>query len=248
MKNATDTELEVLDNVLLSITGQQFRTNEEVIMNYMKYMPLLVECYGNYTIKEIELAFKLARKGDLMNEKNERLKLYRELNFASACDVLLAYEEYKKDKLGSFIQNQTLYLQPTNETPKIDAQIKAVIEFLTVSWEITSKNEFDTLRGAFLYDYFKDLGLVDLSDEEKEEIWNLAFEIIENQKKEEMSLTTDYSLFKQLEKELSKISKKDSEVVIMSKRIAFGYQIRNWQMQDYTIDNIQKMVEEKLAK
>jgi len=240
LKSANDEQLEILDNRLLSITGQQFENEEQVILNYSKYMPLLVDCFGNYTIEEIKLAYKLAKSGKLTNHKNEQFILYRELNFASASDVLLAYEEYKKDKLGAFIQNQTLFLTGKPNEPV--NQVDTVIEFLTESWNITERNEVDKLRGAFLYDYFKDLGLICLTDEEKSEIWSLAFEMVKSEKEIEKSITADYNLYRQIESALSKLSEKDTEVIIYSKRIAFGYQIRNWQMYGFEINHIKQLL------
>jgi hypothetical protein len=106
LKSATDAQLQELDNILLSITGAQFDSKDAVIMNYLKYIPLLVDVFGQYTIDEIIIAYKLAKSGKLSNHKNEQLFLYRELNFASASDVLLAFDEYKKQELGKYIQNQ----------------------------------------------------------------------------------------------------------------------------------------------
>jgi hypothetical protein len=238
LKDATDEELEILDNMLLIITGQQFKTTDEVILNYTKYMPLLVEVHGNYAIEEIKLAYKLAKKGSLTNEKNEQFKLYRELNFASACDVMLAYDEYKKRQLGNFIQNQNLFLSSESKPKNPFNEINAISEFLKESWEITDENEIDKLRGSFLYDYFKEVGLIDLSFEEKKEIQELAYAMFKSEKELEKTITADYNLFKQIENSLKKITPDDSEIVILSKKIAFGYQIRNWQIEGLDIQDI----------
>ena len=180
---ATDLELMQLFTDLTNLSGQKFSSEEDVNICYMNFIPLFKNSFGKYTLEEIRLAYQYAREGKFTNEKGEQFKLYRELNYASACDVMLEYEEFKKDKLGSFIQNQTLFLAENPNEPV--NQIDAIGEFLSESWKITNRNEIDTLRGAFLYDYFKDLGLINLSKEEKTEIWKLALEMVKAEKEAE---------------------------------------------------------------
>jgi hypothetical protein len=235
---ASDLELMQLFTDLTNLSGQKFSSEEDVNICYMNFIPLFKNSFGKYTLEEIRLAYQYAREGKFSNEKGEQFKMYRELNYASACDVMLEYEEFKKNKLGPFVQNQTLFLaESSKESVSI---IDAIEEFLIESWAITSRNEVDKVRGSFLYDYFKDLGLINLSKEEKTEIWELALEMVKSEKEIEKSNTADYNLYKQLESALKKISENSTDVVIYSKRIAFGYQIRNWQMEGLVIENIKK--------
>jgi len=245
LAQASDNQLLELHSILSVYAGQKYVSSEDAELNYISFIPYFIKSFGNYNIAEVKLAYELAREGKLLDEKDATFKLFRELNYASACDVMLSYEDYKKDKLGSFIQNQTLFLA---ESPKEKISvIDAVIEFFTESWAITNRNEVDKVRGPFLYDYFKDLGLINLSKEEKTEIWELALEMVKAEKEAEKAITADYNLYKQLESALKKISENSTEVVICSKRIAFGYQIRNWQMEGLDIEDIKKQIYETLA-
>lgn len=167
LKDASHKQLAELNAILLVYTGQKFETQEDATENYIAYMPFLKRSYGNYKVEEIKLAFQLAREGKLLNEDGKTFKLFRELNYASACDVMIAYENYKKDKIGLFVRNQSLYVPEENlQLPQINEKL-GMVDILKHTWELFNEDKYNAVTGAFLYDYLKSINLIDLSDSEK---------------------------------------------------------------------------------
>lgn len=244
MKSANDAQLQELDNILLAITGAQFDSNDAVIMNYLKYIPLLVDVFGEYTIDEIIIAYKLAKAGKLCNHKNEQFVLYRELNFASASDVLLAFAEYKKQELGKWIQNQQLFEEEEN---MIDEQEKQNIErdglrnILADSWTLSQQNKLSD-AGFFLYDNLKSRSLIDLSNAEKTSIQKEAFKRVKYFAKLERYAALDKITYNRYNNFINSLSAEVEEVVIMSKKIALRTQIHKWIKEGFSLQDIQSQI------
>lgn len=245
MKSANDDQLQELDNILLSITGAQFDSNDAVIMNYLKYIPLLVDVFGHYTIDEIIIAYKLAKSGKLSNHKNEQFILYRELNFASASDVLLAFAEYKKQELGKWIQNQKLFEE---EEKMIDDQEKYNIvqqglrNLLADAWAISQNGKLSETTGVFLYDSLKNIQLLDLTREEKYSIQKEALETVIALAELERYAALDKITYNSYNNFINSLSGEVEEVVIMSKKIALKTQIQKWMLAGFTLNDIQSKI------
>lgn len=245
LKSATDQQLQELDNILLSITGAQFDSDDAVIMNYLKYIPLLQDVFGEYTIDEIIIAYKLAKSGKLSNHKNEQFILYRELNFASASDVLLAFAEYKKQQLGKFIQNQQLFEE---EEKMIDDQEKYNIvqhglrQLLADAWELSKNNKLSETTGVFLYDSLKSIGLLDLTRLEKTSIQKEALKTVEDTATIERYAALDKTSYNHFNNFINSLSPECPEVVIMSKKIALKVQIQKWIREGFALNDIQSKI------
>lgn len=245
LKYASNEELEMLDNNLIALTGVQFENEQQVDMNYTKYMPLLIEVFGDRTIDEVVLAYKLAKSGKLTNHKNEQFVLYRELNFASASDVLLAYDEYKKQELGQYIQNQKLFEQENINT---ESERKKVIErdglrqFLRESWVLCEQNKLNETTGVLLYDSLRERGLIDLSKEEKIEIQETAKQSVQEIAEYERKEALDTTMYRHWDKLIKTLSGETNEVVLMSKKIALQFQIQKWIMDGTTVEQIEQLI------
>lgn len=235
----------MLDNNLIALTGVQFENEQQVDMNYTKYMPLLIDVFGDRTIDEVVLAFKLARAGKLTNHKDEQFVLYRELNFASASDVLLAYDEYKKQELGQYIQNQKLFEQENTDT---EVERKRVIErdglrqFLRESWVLCEQNKLNETTGVLLYDSLRARGLIDLSKEEKIEIQETAKQSVQEIAEYERKEALDTTMYRYWDKLIKTLSGETNEVVLMSKKIALQFQIQKWIMDGTTVKQIEQLI------
>ena len=244
LKNAKDSDLEMLDNFLLAITGQNFENEQQVLLNYSKYMPLVIDVFGEYTIQEVMLAYKLSKGGKLTNYKGELFVLYRELNFASFSDVILAYGEYKKQELGQYIQNQKLFLTESEmtEQEKRKIEVDGLKQLLLESWQLAEQNKLPESYGVLLYDSLKERGIINLMDEEKRDIQLLAFEKVRENAEYERKESADVIGFRKWDNFIQSLTKKTDEVVRMSKIIALQYQIKNWIIDDVTFEQIQELI------
>ena len=245
MKFASNEELEILDNNLIALTGVQFENEQQVDMNYTKYMPLLIDVFGDRTIDEIVLAFKLARAGKLTNHKSEQFVLYRELNFASTSDVLLAYDEYKKQELGQYIQNQKLFVQHgeiSDEEKKRIIVRDGLRQFLRESWELCEKGKLNETTGVLLYDNLLEMGMLDITEEEQQIINETAVQKVQEYAEYERKESLDTVTYRQWDRLIKALSTETNEVVIMSKKIALQFQTQNWIMAGNTVEEIEQLI------
>ena len=156
--------------------------------------------------------------------------------------IQTAFEEYKKEQIGAYVQNQTLFKKEEPETLSENDARKALYEFFKESWVIASYGDIDRLRGVTVYDYLKDLGIISLSDEEKKEIQETAVETYKNDKEREKSESSDMMKIRSINHLLKNVNPWDSEVISYSKRIALSYQIRNWILEGKVIDDFEKII------
>lgn len=260
LKDAAHKQLAELNAILLVYTGQKFETQEDATENYVAYMPFFKRSYGNYKTEEVKLAFQLAREGKLLNEEGKTFKLYRELNYASACDVMIAYENYKKDRIGTFVRNQSLYVPEENlQLPQINEKL-GMIDILKHTWELFNADKYNVVTGAFLYDYLKGINLIDLSDSEKinvQEAAGIEYQNILKQSKEslrglqkksigeEIDLLSKY-LFENTEEEIEENKaeeiKKKPGFVRCCKYIAVFMQIEKWIFESISREEINTLI------
>jgi hypothetical protein len=241
LKDANHKELSYLNANLLVYTGQKFDTQEDATENYMAFMKFFIQSFGNHTIEEVKLAFKLAKEGKLNDDKGNVFKLYRELNYASACDVILAYEEYKKEQIGEFVKNQTLFLgeeqKQLENSPKL-----GLCELLEESWRFATIGSFDTLRGVVVYDFLNDLGLINLTREEKIEIQETAMSVFKVDKLKEKEKSTDMMEIRSINHLISNLTSKDPSVIRYCKQIALSHQIKSWIIEGKTFEQVKQEI------
>lgn len=201
---------------------------------------LLAKIYQNFKyakLEEISLAFDLAVKGEL------GIELYRMLDYKVFCDVMKAYEEYKKDKIGHLVQNQKLRELPEANTYDSNSLKSGLIEFLGNSWELAKANKINELTGVVLYDYLKELKLITLSRDERLSILNEAKEytvqVLEDKRKE-----SDIYKMRDLSRIIQGLSENSDEVIFNAKRIGLKKQIQFWIKDNITLEAISNKIKE----
>lgn len=225
-----------LFNDLIILSGMKTESRDEVIELCEITYKFMLKSHPNTTIEEIREAYTVGKQGKL------ETKIFRELNYASICDVLLDYEEYKKEQIGAYIQNQTLFKKEEPEPISENDARKALYEFFKESWRIASIGDIDRLRGVTVYDYLKDLGIISLTDEEKKEIQETAVETYKNDKECEKAESSDTMKIRSINHLLKNVHPWDAEVISYSKRIALSYQIRNWILEGKIIDDFEELI------
>jgi hypothetical protein len=244
-EQANDLELMQLFTDLVNLSGQKFVSEEDANITYTSFIPLFRSSFGRYSVDEIRLAYQYAREGRFTKESGEQFRLYRELNYSSACDVMLEYEEYKKKEIGEFVQNQKLFEQPTQETPeeqKKRIERDGLRQFLRESWELCENSKLNETTGILLYDSLKQRGLIDLSKEEKIDIQETAKRLVQEQAEYERKESLDTTMCRYWDKLIKTLSGETNEVVLMSKKIALQYQIQNWIMEGNTVEQIEQLI------
>jgi len=235
LKDSTKQNFDILFNELIVLSGAKFQNLDEAKSVREICYKYLLDSHPFVTLDEIKEAYIVRNQGKYGKE------IYKELSYVSICDLLLDYEEYKKEQIGSFIQNQTLYLNEEVKPSEIDPKI-LLCDFLEESWRLANIDSFDRLRGVTVYDFLKELGFINLSIEEKREINKIAMVVFSDDKEKEKKMTDDISKVRSINHLLSNLDPFDSSVVRYSKQIALSHQIRNWQTIGKTFDEIKKEI------
>lgn len=236
LKDSTKANFDVLFNELIVLSGAKFQNLDEAKGVREICYKYLLDSHPFVTLEEIKEAYVVRNQGKYAKE------IYKELSYVSICDVLLDYEEYKKEQIGAYIQNQTLFKKEEPEPLSENDARKALYEFFKESWRIASIGDIDRLRGVTVYDYLKDLGIISLTDEEKKEIQETAVETYKNDKEREKAESSDTMKIRSINHLLKNVHPWDSEVISYSKRIALSYQIRNWILKGKVIDDFEELI------
>ena len=93
-----------------------------------------------------------------------------------------------------------------------------------------------------VYDYFKSEGIICLSDEEKIYIQETAIDFVKNKKEQLQKESVDIIFIRSISHFLNNITGKTEDVIVYSKKIALSYQIRNWILEDKTINDISQIL------
>lgn len=242
---ANDRELMQLFTELINYSGQKFSSEDEANICYVNFIPLFKNSFGKYSLNEIKLAYQYAREGKFTNERGEQFRLFRELNYASACDVMIEYEEFKKKELGEFVKNQKLFEQvkpETKEEEKNRIERDGLRQFLRESWELCEQGKLNESTGVFLYDNLRMRGLITLSTEEKRDIQENALQMVHTWAEMEKAAAQDKVSYKVFDRILESLSGQTDEVVLASKKIALQCQIQNWIMEGLSIEEVEQMI------
>lgn len=236
LRDSTKVNFNILFNELVVLSGAKFTSSEEVANVRDLCHKYLLDTHPFVTLEEIKEAYIVRNQGKYGKE------IYKELSYVSICDVLLDYEEYKKEQIGAYVQNQTLFKKEEPEPLSENDARKALYEFFKESWTIASYGDIDRLRGVVVYDYLKALGLISLTDEEKKEIQEIAVETIKNEKEREKQESNDIMKIRSINHFLKNIHSWDSEVICQSKRLALSHQIRNWILESKTVEEFERVI------
>ena len=236
LKDSTKESFDILFNELIVLSGVKFQgLNEAMSVRELCYKYLL-DSHPFVTLEEIKQAYVIRNQGKYKKD------IYKELSYVSICDVLLDYEEYKKEQIGAFVQNQTLFQKQEKENISEEDARVVLYDFFVESWRIASIGAIDYLRGVTVYDYLKDLGLINLSDEEKKEIQEIAIQTFKIDKEREKQESTDMMRIRSINHLLKNVHGHDSEVISYSKRIALSHQIRSWEIEGLTAQNFKEQI------
>lgn len=226
-----------LFNRLIVYSGQKTESMEDLKELYLITMGMLEVTHGDFTLEEIEKAFVMAKKGSL------QMKLFRELSYAQLCDVLIEYDRYKKETLGKYIKNQTLFLSNKKVFTRQE-EIAAIIDFLIDAWDLSKRNLLSEINGSLLYEQLIRIGLINFSDEEKKEILEESLEITKN-RLENRKLTVGKADRAGIDRVLKDLETKYTpELIIVCKKVGLRRFLQDCQLNDVTLENLKIKINE----
>lgn len=167
--------------------------------------------YGNITIEEIRTAFDLAVKGEL----DVDVKHFQNFSTLYFSQVMKAYQSRKGKAMMEF--NRIQEKERMKEQGSTVDPVKASQEFHQVmivepyrKFFESDKNEFDMPIQSIhlIYDHMKSLGLIDLTDDEKERIKAEATEHVTEQEELRKEVKTMKDHMKERAGQVEDVSKK----------------------------------------
>ena len=220
---------------LNKLVGARYKDSTEQSESNNFLLIKIMQDFKNTKVEEIHLAFELAVKGKL------NLEVYRILDYKAFCDVMLAYEEYKKENIGQLVQMQMLSPKRPEKTYTENDTKNGIVEFLKESWELTTKGKINELTGVILYDYLKQFGLINFSREEKFNILHEAKEYTIKTLEEKKQESNFYEM-RDITRILKNLADTDDEVIINCKRFGLKRQINYWIKSGVSIESVIKTI------
>lgn len=199
---------QVVANLLLDL-GVSSKSDAQQHLRVIKF---LVDDCGKYTIKEIELSFKLAIQGKLS------IDLFQQINVLVVGKVLNAFDNYKIEKLRNFRNKESM----ANEKEKsmTDEQIKCINNLL-VNEQLDmfiDKGLINTNK-IYVYDVLDKMGYMPTDLKYKNDVKNDAISLLDNEYKNKKATSLEEKRsFKNIVKEIN--SGKGGKVVNKCKELA----------------------------
>lgn len=183
------------------------------------------------TIEEVIKAFE-------MYEGRKLGSFYPIFNVGHVMGIIENFLEYKRIELEAEARSQKLYQEPEKQPPTPEEEISIFLGILKRCWEYAERESYDDLSGAFVFDKFKEIKVVNLSKEQIEEVRNLASESI-------MQDAIQKSTREFVKKVINQSSDVDSAFKFRCRCIATTVQIKNWIKEGKTFDDTSILITEK---
>ena len=166
----------VFYNRLIGYTGVKFDANE----NQQSYfddqvVPLMLRINPKVRAGEILLSYELALKGNI------DYKLFRECNFTQMNELYKLYKEEETKAFSNEIKNQRLFAQKEIELSEEEKELK-LIGFIDEALSIVNQSKQYYMIGVHdaIYDQLKQRGVLKVSKDEAESVWEEAKEFTAN--------------------------------------------------------------------
>ncbi len=193
--------------------------SEEVILALEKHFPF-------QTVEEIKMAFE-------MYEGRKLGQFYPVFNVGHIMGIVNEFLEFKRIELELESRNQKLYQEPEKPKPTKGEEIIMFLSTVKRCWSYAEKQCYDDFSGAFVFDKFKELKIVNLTPEQIKEVQNLATLAIVNDSENPTK------------KAMVKAVNTEDSFKFRCRCIATSFQIENWIKEGKTFDDVSIIITEK---
>lgn len=194
-----NSETDALINYLLTILN--IKVSNEIEAKDLQIQMLVVSDFlkskfGFLTVEEIKEAFKM-----FVAREFPDIKVFRILDCVSIGEVLQAYTNFRNESLRTYIDKKQVLLSAP--PPKTDEEKKQIrLKFIEMLYEEIKKDKFSN-SAWLLYDELFNSGKIQISDEEKKEIYNKQLLVFANEQRTEIAKKSTI-LHKSLQEDLKK--------------------------------------------
>lgn len=243
VKEASKDELADLVNYITGISGKKYDNRESAITEAEDFVIMLIRNHPKVFLKEIKGAYFLADKKRLPDEDGVPIKLYQQLSYRATSDLIHAFDVYFKESFKKELQNGTFWYDEQLEVKKETDQKELYESFkrsLQVALDMVKDGREFSLPGSdiFIYDTLKDLGVINLSQEEKEFEINTAYNDLKAKWNAEKVSGASIGRRMELGVMIESLMPEDIRVLNQAKRNFLGKQLKIWVEFGSTIEEI----------
>lgn len=208
-----------------------------------EFVIMLIKNYPNIFLLEIKGAYFLADKKRLPDENGVPIKLYQQLSYRATSDLIHSFDVYFKEAFKKELQNGTFWYDEEAEKKKEISEKEKYESFkrsLQVALDMVAEGREFSLPGSdiFIYDTLKDLGVINLSQEEKEAEINMAYNDLKSKWNAERVTGASIGRRMELGKMIEELMPEDIRVLNQAKRNFLGRQLKIWVEFGSTIEEI----------
>lgn len=243
VKDATKQEVADLVNYITTICGKKYTDKHIAIAEANEFGVMLLNNYPNTYLNEIIGAYFLADKKRLPDEDGVPIKLYQQLSYRATSDLIHAFDVYFKESFKKELQNGTFWYDEQLEVKKETDQKELYESFkrsLQVALDMVKDGREFSLPGSdiFIYDTLKDLGVISLSQEEKEFEINNAYNELKSKWNAERVSGASIGRRMELGVMIESLMPEDIRVLNQAKRNFLGKQLKIWVEFGSTVEEI----------
>lgn len=178
-----NSETDALINYLLTILNIKVSNENEakdLQIQMLVVSDFLTSKFGFLTIEEIKEAFKM-----FVAREFPEIKVFRILDCVSIGEVLKAYTEFRNESLRTYSEKKNLLLSAAPQ--KTEAEKKEIrLKFVEMLYEEIKKDKFSN-SSWLLYDELFNSGKIQITDEEKKDIYNKQMLVFATEQRTEIS-------------------------------------------------------------
>ncbi len=223
--------------------GKKYDDRSLAISEAEEFVIMLAKNYPNIFLLEIKGAYFLADKKRLTDENGVPIKLYQQLSYRATSDLIHAFDVYFKESFRQELQNGTFwYDEEANKKKEIDQKqmYESFKRSLQIALDMVAEGREFSLPGSdiFIYDTLKDLGVINLSQEEKEFEINTAYNDLKAKWNAERVSGASIGRRMELGVMIESLIPEDIRVLNQAKRNFLGKQLKIWVEFGSTIEEI----------
>lgn len=236
--------IDLLFNKLAKYTGVKYNSQEEREIAAADLIEMLLKGFPEKFVNEIVGAYYLADQKKLFDPSTgEVMMVFRILDYRQCSDFIHKFDEYFKKSFEQELKSQRFFYDRELNVKKEIDQKKMYESFkrsLQIALDMVAEGREFSLPGSdiFIYDTLKDLGVINLSQEEKEFEINTAYNDLKVKWNAERVTGASIGRRMELGKMIEDLMPEDIRVLNQAKRNFLAKQLKIWVEFGSTVEEI----------
>lgn len=241
LKETTPGELSAMYNQLVNFTGKRSSDPNLALDEMNLFLDSLVKTWPNIFVSEVVGAYFLAVKERLTDNEGNTIKLFPIVDLRSCSELINAFARYFNNQFNQKLKSQTFWHEDTEPKRPTFEQLneRFEIQFDAAVNIYKTQGNYD-VAGAdlFLYDVLKRKGLVNLTDEQKEEYFDKAFVIVKAELFQEKKQSNSIGRMVDIAKMIDTLTPENMRVIHKARNLILNDILKLIQNDKINIDDV----------